>query len=58
MHIEIGPRIYQVTSSAIALTGEEERIFAASFLPVAKSGTADPFGTSSTVLTSTLGQLR
>ena len=38
MHVEIGPRIYQVTSSAIALAGEEERIFAVSFLPVAKGG--------------------
>jgi PAS domain-containing protein len=58
MHIEIGPRIYQVTNSSIALTGEEERIFAVSFLPVAKGGTADPFGTSSTIVTSTLRQLR
>lgn len=58
MHLEIGPRIYQVTSSAIALMGEEERIFTASFLPVAKAGTADPFGTGSTMVTTTLGQLR
>jgi hypothetical protein len=58
MHIEIGPRIYQVTSSAIALTGEEERIFTVSFLPVAKAGTVDPFATSSTMVTSTLGHLR
>jgi hypothetical protein len=58
MHIEIGPRIYQVTSSAVALAGEEERIFTVAFLPVAKAGTADPFGTSSTMVTNTLGQLR
>ncbi|MGH8139232.1 MAG: hypothetical protein ACREVV_13720 [Steroidobacteraceae bacterium] len=58
MHIEIGPRIYQVTSSAIALAGEEERIFTVSFLPVARAGTSDPFGTSSTMLTSTMGHLR
>jgi hypothetical protein len=58
MHVEIGPRLYQVTSSAIALSGEEERIFTASFLPVAKGGTADPFGTSSTIVTKTLEQLR
>jgi len=58
MHIEIGPRIYQVTSSAIALAGEEESIFTVSFLPVAKGGTADPFGTSTTMLTSTVRQLR
>jgi PAS domain-containing protein len=58
MHIEIGPRIYQVTSSAVTLAGEEERIFTVAFLPVAKAGTADPFGTSSTMVTNTLGQLR
>ena len=58
MHIEIGPRIYQVTTSAIALTGEEERIYTVAFLPVAKAGTADPFGTSSTMVTTTLGHSR
>jgi PAS domain-containing protein len=58
MHIEIGPRIYEVTSSTVALAGEEECIFTVSFLPVAKGGTADPFGTSSTIVTSTLRQLR
>jgi PAS domain-containing protein len=58
MHVEIGSRIYQVTSSAVALAGEEERIFTASFLPVAKAGTPDPFGTSPTVITGTLRQLR
>jgi PAS domain-containing protein len=58
MHIEIGPRIYQVTSSAITLAGEEERIFTVSFLPVAKAGNDDPFGTSATMVTGTLRQLR
>jgi PAS domain-containing protein len=58
MHIEIGPRIYQVTSSAVSLAGEEERIFTVAFLPVARAGTADPFATSSTMVTTTLGQLR
>lgn len=58
MHVEIGPRIYQVTSSAISLAGEEERIFTVAFLPVARAGTADPFATGSTVVTPTLGQLR
>jgi PAS domain-containing protein len=53
MHIEIGPRIYQVTSSAISLAGEEERIFTVAFLPVARAGTADPFAASST-----MGQMR
>jgi PAS domain-containing protein len=57
-HMEIGPRIYQVTSSSVALAGEEECIFTVSFLPVAKGDSADPFGTSSTIVTSTLRQLR
>ena len=54
--LEIGQRIYQVTSSAIAVAGEEERIFAVSFLPVAR-GTADP-DTNSTIVTGTMRQLR
>jgi hypothetical protein len=58
MHIEIGPRIYQVTSSAVALAGEEERIFTVAFLPVARSGSGDPFAAGSTVVTTTLSQLR
>lgn len=58
MHLEIGPRVYQVTTSAIALGGEEERIFAVTFLPVAKAGTNDPFGAGSTMTASTLGHLR
>jgi hypothetical protein len=51
MHIEIGQRIYQVTSSAITLDGEQERIFTVSVLPVAKGEIADPFGTGTAVLT-------
>jgi PAS domain-containing protein len=58
MHIEIGSRIYQVTSSAVVLAGEEETIFAVSFLPVAKGGTDDPYGTNSTAATGTMRQLR
>jgi len=58
MHIEIGQRIYQVTSSAITLEGEQERIFTVSVLPVAKGETADPFGTGTAVLTGISRQLR
>jgi hypothetical protein len=58
MHIEIGQRIYQVTSSAIALEGEQERIFTVSVLPVAKGQTADPLGTGTAVLTGISRQLR
>jgi hypothetical protein len=58
MHIEIGQRIYQVTSSAITLEGEQERIFSVSVLPVAKGETVDPFGTGTAVLTGIPRQLR
>ncbi len=58
MHIEIGQRIYQVTSSAITLEGEQERIFTVSVLPVAKGETPDPFGTGTAVLTGISRQLR
>jgi PAS domain-containing protein len=58
MHIEIDQRIYQVTSSAITLAGEQDRIFSVSVLPVAKGGTADPSGTISTVVTGPVRQLR
>jgi PAS domain-containing protein len=58
MHLEIGPRIYQVTSSAVSVPGEEEKIFTVTFLPVAQGVSADPQGTNSTVITGTLRQLR
>jgi PAS domain-containing protein len=58
MHIEIGPRIYQVTSAAIQLAGEDESIFSASFLPVAAGAPGEPMDTSATVSTGTLRQLR
>jgi PAS domain-containing protein len=58
MHIEIGPRIYQVTSSAVLLAGEDESIFTVSFLPVAKDGADDPYGANSAAVTGTMRQLR
>ena len=58
MHIEIGQRIYQVTSSEILLAGEEEAIFTVSFLPVAKGGADDPYGTNQAAVTGTMRQLR
>lgn len=58
LHIEIGPRIYQVTSSAVSVAGEEESIFAVTFLPVARGGNSDPYGSNSTAATGTLRQLR
>jgi hypothetical protein len=41
MHMRIAPRIYQVTSSAVTLPGEDERIFVVAFLPVVRAD-ADP----------------
>jgi hypothetical protein len=56
MHVEINSRVYQASSAAIALPGEEERVFSMSFLPVARG--AEPRDTDSTVLTATMRQLR
>jgi PAS domain-containing protein len=59
MHLPIGPRIYQVTSSAVALAGEDERIFTIALLPVANAGSNDTLGSNSTLITNTtLGRLR
>jgi PAS domain-containing protein len=58
MHIEIDQRIYQVTSSATTLAGEQERIFTVSVLPVAKGGTADTLEMSATAITGAMWQAR
>jgi PAS domain-containing protein len=41
MHVEIGPRLFQVTLSTLALPGEEERVHVIAFLPVAKGSLSD-----------------
>jgi PAS domain-containing protein len=41
MHLRILPRIFQVTSTAIELPGEEERIIVVAFLPVARAESQD-----------------
>ncbi len=58
LHIEIGPRLFQVTSSAIVLPGEEHRVFAVSLLPVARAEANDPYGIGSTRQTSVLRTIR
>ncbi len=58
LHLEIGPRLFQVTSSAIALPGEEHRVFAVSLVPVARAEANDPYGTGSTRRTSVLRPIR
>jgi PAS domain-containing protein len=41
MHIEIGSRIYEVTTSEVALPDEEQRLYSVSFLPVARAEAAE-----------------
>jgi len=48
LHVEIGPRLFQVTTSAVALPGEEHQLFTVSLVPVARVEANDPYGTGST----------
>lgn len=41
MHVRILPRLFQVTSTAVALPGEQERLCVVAFLPVARAETLD-----------------
>ncbi len=41
MHVRIVPRIFQVTSTAVALPGEQERLCVVALLPVARAETLD-----------------
>jgi len=43
MHVRILPRVFQVTSTAVALPGEQERLCVVAFLPVARAETLDGF---------------
>lgn len=47
MHIEIDSRIFEVTSSEIALPGEEQRLYSVSLLPVARADPMDKAGRTS-----------
>jgi PAS domain-containing protein len=49
MHLTIAHRAYLLTSSAVALPGEDERLYVLAFVPAAQAATADQSG--STVLT-------
>jgi hypothetical protein len=53
-HIEIAPWVYQVTSSAVALPAEEERMYVVAFLPVGKAEAANQVATAATMVDSTL----
>lgn len=41
MHVRIVPRVFQVTSTAVALPGEQERLCVVAFLPVARAESLD-----------------
>lgn len=41
MHLRISPRVFQVTSTAVALPGEQERFCVVAFLPIARAETLD-----------------
>lgn len=41
MHIEIGPRVYQVTCSASPLPGEDERLYIVALLPMGRAAIGD-----------------
>jgi PAS domain-containing protein len=41
MHLRIVPRLFQVTSTAVALPGEQERLCVIAFLPIARAETLD-----------------
>ncbi len=58
MHIEIDQRVYQVTSSATTLAGEQERIFTVSVLPVAKGASGDTLEMSATAITGAMREVR
>jgi PAS domain-containing protein len=58
LHLEIGPRLFQVTSSAVVLPGEEHRVFSVSLVPVARAEANDPYGVGSTRRMSVLRPIR
>jgi hypothetical protein len=58
LHVEIGPRLFQVTTSAVALPGEEHQLFTVSLVPVARVEANDPYGAGSTRRTNVLRPLR
>jgi PAS domain-containing protein len=45
MHLTIGHRVYQLTSSAVSLPGEDERLYVLAFVPAAQAAAADQSGT-------------
>jgi hypothetical protein len=58
MHIEIAPWVYQVTTSAVGLAAEDERLYVVAFLPVGKAEAANQVASGSTLVSTTLAQKR
>jgi hypothetical protein len=58
MHVEISPRIYQVTSSAVVLPGEDQPIYVIAFLPVARADPSDQAADDLTMGTRMLVRIR
>jgi hypothetical protein len=50
MHVEIAPRIYQVTTSALPLPGEDAQLHVVTFLPIARAAIGDQTAVTATVL--------
>ena len=51
--LEIPPRLFQVTISAVVLPGEEERIHVVAFLPIGRAGEQDTGATRATLISAT-----
>jgi hypothetical protein len=58
MHMEISPHIFQVTSAAVPLPGEEEPFYVIALLPVAKAQLAEQAASDSTMGTRILVRAR
>ena len=48
-HVTVMQRVYQLTCSAVALPGEDERLYVIAFVPAAQVATADQDGTAFTL---------
>ncbi|MET0657813.1 MAG: hypothetical protein ABW110_06605 [Steroidobacteraceae bacterium] len=49
MHVEIPPRIYQVTSSVSPLPGEQQQLYVVTFMPVARTAVSENTAITATV---------
>jgi PAS domain-containing protein len=50
MHVTVMRRVYQVTTSSVALPGEDARLYVIAFLPVARVAAADQSAVGSTTV--------